>query len=138
MYGLLITAKVFLGGGEGEGEGEEASFWVSENNTGWVHFESHSLEWRVLSVLVLKNTHQAKVNCGPCELSLHTFHTGQFMQCKYKIKIEYLRLVSVLNLVLSYGAPTISTSTNGDAIPRPDLTRCLAAITYKSHSEYQK
>jgi len=37
-------------------------------------------------------------------------------------------LVSVLNLVLSYGAPTISTSTNGEAIPRPDLFRCLAAI----------
>jgi len=39
-------------------------------------------------------------------------------------------LVSVLNLVLSYGAPTISTSTNGDAMPRPDLTRCLAEIIY--------
>lgn len=42
-----------------------------------------------------------------------------------------LRLVSVLNLKLSYGAPTISTSTKGDAIPRPDFTKCLAEIIYK-------
>lgn len=42
-----------------------------------------------------------------------------------------LRLVSVLNLKLSYGAPTISTSTKGDAIPRPDFTKCLAEIICK-------
>lgn len=54
------------------------------------------------------------------------------LQCNDDIERKgSLRLVSVLNLKLSYGAPTISTSTKGDAIPRPDFTKCLAEIICK-------
>ena len=55
-----------------------------------------------------------------------------------KEMLESLRLVSVLNLKLSYGAPTISTSTNGDAMPRPDFNRCLAARIYGERKPVQK
>ena len=38
----IYMAEIFL-------EGGEASFWLTENYTGQVDFESHSPEWQVLS-----------------------------------------------------------------------------------------
>ena len=39
MYGLWIIAEIFEGG--------KASFWMSENDTRQVHFESFLPKWRV-------------------------------------------------------------------------------------------